>query len=281
MYKKLLGCVLLAFGTVELFFGDVLSTSVREIFELLGILSIPIFSYALVTGFFRTRNSGLYFLRLCFFASITQLILYFLLPLADLNPLLVSLNPMFFLLVGFGLMYGLEVLIPCGPSRIVSMRLLEANPHTKSDRFDLRVGSRDLVEWPPGLKVPDWPIVTLQLFGISLVVFCLALPIFLPIKYGVFGVLLIAIFYAVEKVVSSHKVVAAFFCMLMLIAAYTYLRYRLTGEFDPIGVSVATLFISYLPEKAKRPKRSVQYAFYLFFPLHILVLLLIRFFFFG
>jgi hypothetical protein len=97
----------------------------------------------------------------------------------------------------------------------------------------------------------------------------------------VFGVLLIAIFYAIEKVVSGRKVVAAFFCMLMLLAAYTYLRYRLTGEFDPIGVSIATLFICYLPEKSKRPGRIVQYAFYLFFPLHILVLLLVRLFFFD
>ena len=281
VYKKLLGCLLLAIGNIGLLFRGILPDPVQEIFLFLGLLSIPIFAHALVIGFFRTRDSSAYFLRLTVVASLTQFIIYLYISRAGPGRPEIFLNPMYILLIGFGLIYGLEILIPCGPQRIASMRLLEANAQTKSDRFDVRVSSRDMIEWPDGLKVPNWPIVTLQLFGISLVVFCLVLPIFLPIEHGLFGVLLIAIFYAIEKVVSGRKAIAAFFCMLMLVAAYTYLRYRLTGEFDPIGVSIATLFICYLSEKSRRPRRWLQYAFYAFFPFHILVLLLIRCFFFG
>jgi hypothetical protein len=281
VYKKLLGCILLAVGNVGLVFRGILPDPVQDIFVLLGLMSIPLFAHALVLGFFRTRDSGAYFLRLTVVASLTQFILYLFISRSDPGRPEILLNPIYALVIAFGLIYGLEILIPCGPQRIASMRLLEANAQTKSDRFDIRVSSRDMVEWPDGLKVPNWSIATLQLFGISLVVFCLVLPIFLPIEYGLFGVLLVAIFYAIEKVVSGRKAVAAFFCMLMLIAAYTYLRYRMTGEFDPIGVSIASVFLCYIPEKARRPKRAIQYAFYLFFPAHILVLLLLRLFFFS
>lgn len=300
MYKKVLACVFLTFGSVSLYWGAILPDPVREIFMLLGLISIPLFTYGLVNGFLRTRDSGMYFLRLSVVASLTQTLLYIFKSRSETadplynetsrigNDLLFSpagtagpgflLNPLYILLIGFGLIYGLEILIPCGPRRIASMRLLEANLRTKSDRFDVRVSSGDMVEWPDGLKVPKWPIASLQLFGISLVVFCLAIPIFLPIEHGLFGVLLVAIFYAIEKVVSGRKAIAAFFCMLMLIAAYTFLRFRMTGELDPIGVSIASVFICYLPEKNVRPKRMIRNAFYIYFPVHILVLLLLRVF---
>ncbi len=244
-------------------------------FRILGLMSIPIFARSLVTGFEKTRNSGYYFLRLSLSASLAQLFLYlFDQPYGDTG--IFALNPMYAILIGFGLVYGLEILVPYGPGRIASMRLLEANAQTKSDRFDIRVSPRDLKDWPEGLKVPNWPIAMLQLFGISIVVFCLALPVFVPIYLGVFIVLLILVFYAVDKVVSGPKAVAAFLCMAMLLATYMYVRFRMTRQLDPVGVSIATVFISYLPEKNRRPGRWVQYAFYAFFPIHILVLILLR-----
>lgn len=280
VYKKLLGCVLFAFGSVSAIFGEHLPGPVGLSFRLLGLMSIPIFVRSLITGFERTRNSGNYFLRLSLTASLAQLILFLFNRSLD-GSAGFSLNPMYALLIGFGLVYGLEILVPCGPRRIASMRLLEANAQTKSDRFDIRVSPQDLVEWPKGMKVPNWPIAMLQLFGISLVVFCLALPFVLPVHLGVFIVLLVLVFYAVDKVVSGPNVAAAFLCMAMLLATYMFIQYRLTRELDPVGVSIATVFISYLPEKGRRPGRIAQYAYYAFYPVHILVLILVSRILFG
>jgi len=276
VYKKLFGCGLLIFGSIAWIFRGFLDPSVQSVFELLGIMSIPIFAHALVVGLQKSRNSGHYFLRLAATVFLAQLIIYLWASGSGIVGNGSFLDPMYALLIGFGAMYGLEVLVPCGPAKIASMRLLEANAQTKSDRFDIRVSPQDLSVYPPGLKVPSWSVAMLQLFGISLVVFCLALPFFLAVHLGVFIVLLILVFYAVEKVVSGPKAVAAFLCMAMLLATYMFIQFRISGKPDPVGVAIATVFICYLPEKSHRPNRWIRYAFYAFYPIHILALFLIR-----
>jgi hypothetical protein len=103
------------------------------------------------------------------------------------------------------------------------------------------------------------------------------LPVFLPIEYGLFGVLTVLIFYSVEKWISQNKAVAAFISFLMLDLAIIFLNYRLYGEIPLLGASIAAVFLCYIPLKEKRPPLAIKYSFYALFPLHILIIILVRF----
>lgn len=251
--------------------------SVYTLFRVLGSLAMPLFAYAFATGFLRTRNSGRYFIRLALFATLTQAIMCFLFPLAGIPLSMVQMNALYILLLAFGVLYGMEILMRTAPDRIASLHLLQANANTHSDRFDLCIGDGDKTTHPMGLRIPPWPPATLQIAALGLIVFCITLPVFLPIEYGLFGVLTVLIFYSVEKWISQNKAVAAFLSFLMLDLTIIFLNYRLYEELPFLGASIAAVFICYIPLKEKRPPRAIKYAFYFLFPLHILIIILIRF----
>jgi hypothetical protein len=276
--KKLLACVFMTFDHVGMYYRDLMPTNLYVLFRLIGCMAMPLFAHEFAVGFLRTRDTGKYFLRLAVFASLAQAILCMFFPLSGSVWFPLPLNSLYVLLFGFGVLYGIEVLISKPPQKIASLRLINANAETKSDRFDLRIGEEDGTTRPLGLRIPPWPFVTMQIISLSLIVLCVTLPVFIPMEYGLFGVLTVLMFYSVERWVSGSKAVAAFICFMILNFAFMLISYRSTGELDLRGASIAAVFLCFLPTSDKRPSRLVQYAFYLYFPLHILILMMIRIF---
>lgn len=278
--KKILACVFMTFDHVGMYYRDVIPSDIYVLFKLIGCMAIPLFAHEFAKGFLRTRDTGKYFLRLAILASLTQVILCLFFPLSGSVWFPIPLNSLYVLLFGFGILYGIEVLISKPPEIIATLRLINANADTKSDRFDVRIGEEDGTTRPLGLRIPPWPFVTMQILSLSLIVLCFTLPVFIPMEVGLFGVLTVLIFYSVERWVSGSKPVAAFICFLILNFAFMLINFRSTGELDLRGASIAAVFLCFLPSPEKRPSRVLQYAFYVYFPLHLLILLLIRIFYF-
>lgn len=276
--KKFLACVFMTFDHVGIYFRGLIPSHLYILFRLIGCMAMPLFAHEFAIGFLRTRDTGKYFLRIAVFASLAQAILFLFFPLSGAVWFTLPLNALYVLLLGFGVLYGIEVLISKPPQKIASMRLINANAATKSDRFDLRIGEEDGSTRPLGLRIPKWPFVTMQIISLSLIVLCITLPVFIPMEYGLFGVLTILMFYSIERWVTGSKAVAAFFCFMILNFAFMMISYRSTGELDLRGASIAAVFLCFLPWSDKRPSRPVQYAFYLYFPLHLLILMLLRIF---
>ena len=278
--KKLLACIFMTFDHVGMFYRDLIPSHLYVLFRLVGCMAMPLFAHEFAVGFLRTRDTGKYFIRLALFASLAQAILWLCFPLSGLIQFPVPLNSLYVLLFGFGILYGIEVLTSKPPEKIASLRLISANATTKSDRFDVRIGEESRTTRPVGLRVPPWPFVTMQIVSLSLIVLCVTLPVFIPMEYGLFGVLTVLMFYSVERWVSGSKALAAFISFLILNFTFMLISYRSTGELDLQGASIAAVFLCFLPTSGKRPSRLVKYAFYLYFPLHLLILLLIRIIFF-
>jgi hypothetical protein len=279
--KKFLACVFMTFDHVGMFYRDLMPSELYVLFRLIGCMSMPLFAHEFAVGFLRTRDTGKYFIRLALFASLAQTILWLFFPLSGSMQFPLPLNSLYVLLFGFGILYGIEVLISKPPEKIASLRLINANADTKSDRFDVRIGEESGTTHPVGLRIPSWPFVTMQIFALSLIVLCITLPVFIPMQYGLFGVLTVLMFYSVERWVSGSKAIAAFICFLILNLAFMLISYQNTGDLDLRGASIAAVFLCFLPSSEKRPSRIVKYAFYLFFPLRLRILMLVRVFFFS
>ncbi|HHT78064.1 MAG TPA: hypothetical protein GXZ67_09340 [Clostridiaceae bacterium] len=274
MNKKLFASLLILLYHINLYFADYFPPKISNFSNIFVGLAIPIFAYAMAVGFLRTSHSGYYFMRIAIAAVLTQSIQCFLLPLTGVPYSSIPLNPMYALLLAFGLLYGLEMILPYTPDKIATLKLLEANPETKSTRFDMRI-SND-TKRPPGMRVPQWPDPLIQISGVFLVVLCLTLPVIIPVTSGLFFVLTTLLFYVIEKCFKQNKMLTAFICFFLLDAAFLLVQYRYTGQIHPWGASAATVVFCFMPNEEKRPSRKTRNLMYAFFPLHILVLLLVR-----
>jgi len=275
--KKILACLFMVMGHIGMYYSDMLPIVVSLTLRILGSLALPLFAYSFALGFLKTRNAGGYFLRLMSCALITQAILCIFLPFSGLSIFSVPLNAVFTMVCAFGVLYGCELLFAIPLDRIGSLHLIEANAQTHSDRYDIRIGcGRSADDIGPGVYIPQFQPPVLFCLGIIMISASVLLCVFIPMEFGVFGVLTALVFYLIEKCVIKNQTSWIFFCFLALDLLYILIYYAITRTISVEGASIASVFLCYLPAKNKRPSRAVQYAFYAFYPLHVLVLLLIR-----
>ncbi len=275
--KKVLACFFMVLDHIGRYYADRLPLNVSLALRILGSLSLPLFAYSFALGFLKTRNAGNYLLRLFSCALIAQGILFIFLPLTGIPVFSVPLNAVFTMLCAFGLLYGCELLFAIPLDRIGSLHLIEANAQTHSDRFDVRIGSgHSAADAGSGVYIPPLPPVLLFCMALLLIVTGVLSSLFVPMEYGIFGVLTALLFYLIEKRVAKNQISWIFFCFLALDLLYILINYAVTKTISLEGASIGSVFLCYLPDRKKRPSRLVQYAFYVFFPLHILILLLLR-----
>lgn len=275
--KKILACFFMVLGHIGLFFADRLPIEAVLALRILGSLALPLFAYSLALGFINTRSVGNYFLRLASCALITQAVMFVFLPLSGLSVYAFPLNAVFTILCAFGLIYGCEILFSIPLDRIGSLHLVEANAQTHSDRYDIRIGSgHSAQDTSQGVYIPQLPPLLLFFTALFLIVSSVILSIFIRMEFGIFGVLTALLFYLVEKRVTKNRTTWIFFSFLALDLLYILISYALTQTIRIEGASISAVFLCYLPVKNQRPSHKVQYFYYAFFPLHIMLLLLLR-----
>jgi len=277
--KKILACLFMVVGHIGLYYTDILPPTLLLAMRILGSLALPLFAYSFARGFLWTKNAGNYFLRLLGCALVTQTVLYIFLPLSGLPLFSVPLNAVFTMLCAFGVLTGCEIAFAIPLDRIGSLHLIVANAQTRSDRYDVRIGGgKSAGDSGPRICLSKMQPSLQYAAALVLIVASVILSVFLPMEFGVFGVLTVLIFYLVEKCVTKNRTAWLFFCFLALDLLYILIFYAMYRTISMEGASVAAIFLCALPSKNKRPSRIVQYAFYAFFPLHILILLVIRMF---
>lgn len=267
----------MVFDHIGLYYSDRLPTKLYILLRVLGSLALPLFSYSFILGFCKSRSLINYFLRLLIFAFSTQIILFLLLPFTGIPNTSLPLNSLFSLLCAFALLYGCEMIFAIPPDMIGSLRLIVANAQTHSDRFDVRIGN-GIRACPAssGIYIPELPVGVQFLCGIALIGAAITSTFLFPIEYGILCVFLVLILYLVEKRIAKNQSNWAFFGFLLLTLVYVTVVFLATGTIRVQGAGVAAIFLCYLPLREKRPSRAVQAAFYAFYPLHIIALLLIR-----
>ncbi|MBR5230540.1 MAG: conjugal transfer protein TraX [Firmicutes bacterium] len=205
-----------------------------------GRLAFPIFAFQIVEGFFHTSDVRGYAKRLLIFALISEIPFNMMLVSSPIYPF--HQNVMFTLLIGLLVINELEKLRSSFSGQVPAKQLL---------------------------------ICVLKIAGL------LILSVFGFVDYGIYGVLTIILFYAAHYVKWSWAVQIAgiiyinFFALKGLsipvfIGSIEYL-------FPTQGFAVFSLLLIWLYNGKKgRSSKALQYEFYAFYPVHMLVLALIR-----
>lgn len=186
--------------------------SVDMVLRGIGRISFPIFCFLLAEGFFHTRNSKKYFLRLALFALLSEIPF----DMAFSNTFLEFQyqNVFFTLAIGVGV--------------LLLIRRFENQPWLKF---------------------------------LSLLSGC-ALAYLLHTDYNMIGVLLIVVFYLLRQWPLYQKITAG-----ILIAYETWLN-ACAGVLALIPISLYN---------GQRGRLNLKYVFYFFYPVHLLLLVLLRY----
>lgn len=274
--KKVLACLLMVIHHIGLYYSDRLPENVSLCLQFIGSLALPIFAYSLATGFLRTRNISLYFLRILGCFTLTQAVLVLVLPLSGQSSRIYPINDCFILVLGFIVLYAYELMLAVRPGdRIVSLRLIEAAADTNSDRFDVRIGSGDTGRLPV-IPLPPFSAGGLFFSSVLLIFTSLVLSLTLPLEKGLFGILIVSVFYILERFKPQKNVYQVILWFLLLGILDMIIVYLCTKQISTNSLALPAVLLCLIPSRAKKPGRIIQYGFYLFYPVHILVLLLLR-----
>ena len=270
--KNLLAYLLMVCGVTAVFFDGILPSCVIFVLTILGYIAMPFFARALVDGFFLTKNTYKYFLRVAFTAYLSQAALLLSYLFWDEGPKPRRLNIVFTLMIAFFILYGLELLVSLPRDRVASMNLIEPNRTSHSTRYGVVIPSTESNNLPRGMKVPKWPRTTLHGLAILLFAICMVLVTFLPLTMSLMTIMCVLMFYFLHRWKIDNRVFVAMIFFAAFAACYTYLYFRMTGIITWEGTSLAGFMLCLLLPSKKRKKPKLFYrAFYLFYPLTIAI----------
>ena len=251
------------------------------IMRTIGRLAFPIFAYGIVLGADRTKNIFRYFLRLISFAVVGQVIME--LAARSVNQRTFT-NVLFTLAFGLMLIVGVEFITQSMQDVVMQLRPVTAgNPNAKNriNFFNIRVSLRHYT-------LPAWQGI---LLGGAMVLVSIFMVILLEPDYALFGLAIILLFYILERRLEPYnpyqtqalkqKRLRSFFvsfALLNLINAVMNTLANPNGSTWSIISIVSTFAVLLFPLEGRDQRKPAKWEkcfFYIFYPLHIAILILI------
>lgn len=242
----------------------------------IGRLAFPMFAYALARGYNRTRNIFHYFLRMSFFAVITQILFTVFTQYFDLRQLLIQ-NVLITFSLCLAVLAGIDLITKSSLDMIVTLRPVlsdgEVNKHFS----------------PGGIRLPAWLGTVIGLF---LIVGALFLMIRIEPDYSFFGLLTVLVFQKLDRSEPKYEktmrrdlklkrwgLYLLLYGVINLVFAYGNIRTHGLQYYAWIELlSVPAVLLFPLYEWQRKPGTFGKYFFYLFYPLHFCLLLVLRYF---
>lgn len=214
------------------------------ILRLIGRLSFPIFSYLIVVGYTKTKSFSKYLTRLVIFAALSQ--------------------------IPFSLAFGEKFTI-LSFSDFLSFLVGSPNPHLNVF-FTLALGL---------LAIRIWDKQESELVRILTVLSLATIANVLHTDYNMYGIAMILAFYIyrdnkIKTVISQTIVYILFDATQVLIYVYKYPDITLEIAWFSQSLSLLALFLIFKYNHTKG--KDLKYFFYVFYPLHLLILGLISIF---
>lgn len=282
MWLKILACVLMFFDHYAHLFRTTLSPEMYYVIRLVGRLAFPAFAYLIVVGMRRTHDVRRYLSRLFIMAVVTQ-------ALFKLTEILFGVelwtNVLFTFSFGLIGLIGLELLLYGWPDMSLILKPVSAQgPAAKPPgEYNQRVNLH-------GLSLDRKTAVLLGMFFLAL---CLGLTLILDPDYGVYGIVAIFIFYFTDlygraqneedkfpdQIPDNSPRSRSYLPMFTLFLIYNLIMslgnlnenisipYSFLQAFSSFAVPLFPLAFT-----GKKPNTLIKYAFYLFYPVHIVVL---------
>ncbi len=278
---KVLALIFMTIDHIGYYFFGIISDELYLACRLIGRLAFPIFAYLTALGYRRTRNLLNYCIRLFAFAVPAQFIFSY----AKQNS---------------GFFENMNILFTFGLS-IVFITAFEIFANGNYDRL---VKMEPLQETGEPVKLP-WqfrfnlgfsmnPLLAISL-GLLFMFLSLFAALYFETDYAAYGIITVFLFYLAmreEDRKTQFKqalLYQSFFNLIVISTSYLLREYYyilprseyLFKHSSMQAYSVLALFIIYqLPKRFihrdKRPAAWQKYFFYLYYPLHVLILVMIR-----
>lgn len=219
---------------------------IDTVLRAIGRIAFPIFAFLLTEGFYYTHSRKKYLGRLTLFAILSEIPF----DLAFYGELFYRNNQNVFwtLVIGFCVIWSMECLRELYGN---GFRILRRNEHRQDGQRSGSVGGH---------------VIAVGIASAILVFAGVMLSEILHVDYGGYGVLLILLFYMGRRLKASP--------LITCIAGY------LLFLWEPYCIGGFLLLLFYNGKKRQRGK-GFQFFFYLFYPVHLLILGLIRVVFFA
>lgn len=272
---KLLACLFMLLDHIGYYFHDALPGPLVLVLRGLGRLAFPIFAWSVARGFSRTHNPLVYFVRIAVFAVLTEAAFRFMHARAGLT--VSSTNVLVTFALAIVLLSGYRLACHASKDMIASLRPISptAHPLSPENRFDVRINIGGIeLDRRLGLAL-----------GLLMMFLAMVAAIFLKPDYGIYGLLTVLLFYAVHdhypeklwerRAVQGFVILNILFMIIRIATRETSVDWAILQ-----CLSIAALPFCYALDRNRKPKRLTKYAFYLFYPAHIVILLAIRILFF-
>ncbi len=263
---KWLAAILMLIDHLGYYLDFMLPQEVMTLMRLVGRLSFPLFAYLVALGACRTRSMGRYWLRMTFFAVLTQLAFWWASGVTQIGTFI---NVMF--------TFSLALLMAIGWEFMTDrIELLVKNPDNKADGRSIYAF---LAAWPRSVQVI---VGGLFLLGAPL------LAIRFNPDYGFYGVITVFLFYLVLRgrargsftIRQQPKLFWWLLLVVILVNAgrlgILMLENRSLSIWNTMqAFSAFAILFLWLekPREKGRPRLVEKYFFYLFYPLHIVGLM--------
>lgn len=278
MTLKLLACLFMLIDHAGYYFNDMIPYPLYITMRSVGRLAFPLFAWMVARGCHKTRNPLVYFLRMAGFAVASEFLFRFL----DRQPVLPSYptNVLITFSLAIVLVCGYQLATRSGLDMIASLRPIAPTNSTAPTppRFDVRINLGGIqLDSRIGLIIG----VLMILLSVISTAWLKSSAWFSP-DYDFYGLASVLLFFIIQDRWNEkdwYKRTLQGFTMLNL--AFVVAQMISGGIQSAAGsmiqvISIGAIFVLFAPIPDKRPGKAAKYSFYLFYPLHILTLAVIR-----
>ena len=271
---KLIAILLMLLDHVAWIFADVWGQEIYYIARSIGRLSFPLFCYALARGYNRTSNFLNYFLRITIMAIGTQVVFETAFYIFDF-PQYRFYNVLITFSLSLVVLAGMDLIENSSRDMMINLRPLSSEGEV-TKHFS-----------PGGIRIPRW---SGQVLGMIFILLALFLTRFIQPDYNFYGIATIVLFQRIdqneiqyEKTLRKDlkkrrwtKYVLAFLLLNVLNVLPAYKDLNHYGTWIQMW-SVLAVFLFPLYEKEAKPSQAKRIFFYLFYPVHFVLLLWIKY----
>lgn len=268
---KWIGILTMVIDHIAVYFDEWLSPTVYTLMRLVGRLSFPIFCYFLALGFRRTSNLLMYFVRLVGFAGMSQIFFEWghrFIGMPSYGP-----NVLFTFATGLVFLSGYALMSKSWRDVLMRVQPVEGDSRG-TGAYHVRVNFGGYTLDPKaGFAL-----------GVVMLVAAFVTTILYDLEYGLYGLFMIWAFYYVQDREAADRERKCYLVMSILHAVF-YIGFLIAPSvfpyFSEIQIAaLATIPIIYglMPEtkRQSKPNAARKYFFYVFYPLHLVALMLIR-----
>lgn len=250
--------------------------------RLVGRLAFPIFAYSIALGFLRTRSRTLYFWRMFLFACITQAMLTVTAYLTNTGTFT---NVMFTFSLAILMMASAE-LFEKSSMALITGKSIVSESVDKQNESDGRNLSLPRVE----IYGHTIPASLGSVIAIVLIILIIGVTSYFDPDYNIFGIFYVYIFYIIQKKIRKPGLTLAEDRYALKIMMVSILGLNVVWALFNIGFSstaaywalmeifsVFSIGILLLDKQRQKPARWEKYFFYIFYPAHLVLLMLLKY----